>query len=114
MRTRLSPNANKMVICTTGGYLIIIHDLNLKTLAKDLLGFKPNMYRLMQLSAQTIPVANAFSHLFSPKRTTNRIEFITDFPPGDEAEVVSALQIHPQGWCCLSRNINNEESSEVS
>lgn len=40
MRTRLSPNASKMVICTTGGYLILIHDLNLKTLAQDLSGFK--------------------------------------------------------------------------
>ncbi|XP_044737300.1 DDB1- and CUL4-associated factor 10 [Chrysoperla carnea] len=112
MRTRLSPNASKMVICTTGGYLILIHDLNLKTLAQDLSGFKPNMYRLMQLSSQTIPVANAFSHLFSPKRTSNRVEFITDFPVGDEAEVVSSLQIHPHGWCCMSRNINSDETSE--
>lgn len=40
MRTRLSPDASKMLICTTSGYLIIIHNLKLSTLAQDLAGFK--------------------------------------------------------------------------
>lgn len=40
MRCRLSPDARQMVMCTTGGLLVIIHDLNLSTLAKDLHGFK--------------------------------------------------------------------------
>lgn len=40
MRCRVSPDSNQLVICTTGGYLIIIHDLDLSTLAKDLNGFK--------------------------------------------------------------------------
>lgn len=40
MRTRLSPDASKMLICTTSGYLIIIHDLKLSALATDLRGFK--------------------------------------------------------------------------
>lgn len=50
MRCRLSPDASKLVICTTGGYLIIIHDLDLSSLARDLAGFrvrywiKPNDY----------------------------------------------------------------------
>ncbi|CAH1404235.1 unnamed protein product [Nezara viridula] len=112
MRTRLNPDASKMIICTTGGYLILIHNLDLRTLAKDLDGFKPNMYRLMQLSQTTIPVAANFTHLFSKKRKKNRIEFLTDFPEGDDAEVVSSLQVHPQGWCALSRNISNDETSE--
>lgn len=54
---------------------------------------QPNMYRLMQLSQTTIPVAATFSHLFSKKRKSNRIEFVTDFPEGDDAEVVSSLQV---------------------
>uniref|UniRef100_A0A1B6LSV5 Uncharacterized protein n=1 Tax=Graphocephala atropunctata TaxID=36148 RepID=A0A1B6LSV5_9HEMI len=112
MRTRLNPDGSKMIICTTGGYLILIHDLDLKTLREDLEGFKPNMYRLMQLSQTTIPVAASFTHLFSNKRRSNRIEFVTDFPDGDDAEVVSSLQVHPQGWCALSRNISNDENSE--
>lgn len=55
--------------------------------------FQPNMYRLMQLSQTTIPVAASFTHLFSRKRKSNRIEFITDFPENDDAEVVSSLQV---------------------
>ncbi|XP_039275524.1 DDB1- and CUL4-associated factor 10 homolog [Nilaparvata lugens] len=112
MRTRLNHDASKMIICTTGGYLIIIHNLDLKTLEQDMIGFKPNMYRLMQLSQTTIPVVACYTRLFSRHRKTNRLEFITDFPEGDEAEVVSSLQVHPEGWCALSRNINNDESTE--
>lgn len=37
---RLLPDASKMVICTTGGYLMVIHDLDLETLPTDLYGFK--------------------------------------------------------------------------
>lgn len=40
MRCRISPDSNQMIICTTGGYLIIIHNLDLSTLAKDLNGFR--------------------------------------------------------------------------
>lgn len=47
MRCRLSPNSNQLVICTTGGYLIIIHDLELSTLAEDLNGFKvEDLYKI--------------------------------------------------------------------
>ncbi|KAG8234229.1 hypothetical protein J437_LFUL007734 [Ladona fulva] len=113
MRTRLNPDATKMIICTTSGYLIIIHDLDLHNLPVDLYGFKPNMYRLMQLSRATIPMAVRYNHLFSRWRRRNRVEFVTDFPVGDDAEVVSSLQVHPQGWAVLSRNISNDESSEA-
>lgn len=40
MRCRISPDANKLVISTTGGYLIIVHNLDLTTLANDLAGFR--------------------------------------------------------------------------
>lgn len=75
---------------------------------------QPNMYRLMQLSQTTIPIAASCTHLFSHSRPHNRVEFLTDFPPGDDAEVISSLQIHPQGWCAMSRNISSKERSEVS
>ena len=71
------------------------------------------MYRLMQLSQTTIPVAANFTHLFGSSRIHNRVEFLTDFPVGDDAEVISSLQVHPQGWCALSRNVSNGEKSEV-
>ncbi|XP_058807346.1 DDB1- and CUL4-associated factor 10 [Phymastichus coffea] len=112
MRTKLSPDATKMLICTTSGYIIIIHDLNLRTLSDELSGFKPNMYRLMQLSQTTIPAAASFTHLFYSSRSNNRVEFVTDFPQNDDAEVISSLQVHPHGWCALSRNVSAQEKSE--
>ncbi|XP_047994468.1 DDB1- and CUL4-associated factor 10 homolog [Leguminivora glycinivorella] len=114
MRCRLSPDARQMVMCTTRGLLVIVHNLNLTTLAQDLHGFKPNMYRLMQMSNQLIPIAAQYDHLFDSKRSQNRIEFISDFPEGNDAEVVSALQIHPLGWSALSRNISHDDRSEWS
>lgn len=72
------------------------------------------MYRLMQSSQTTIPNVASFTHLFSHSRTHNRVEFLTDFPVGDDAEIISSLQVHPQGWCALSRNVSNGEKSEAS
>lgn len=68
----------------------------------------------MQSSQTTIPNVASFTHLFSHSRTHNRVEFLTDFPVGDDAEIISSLQVHPQGWCALSRNVSNGEKSEVS
>ncbi|XP_055544848.1 DDB1- and CUL4-associated factor 10 homolog [Wyeomyia smithii] len=114
MRCRLVPDENRLVICTTGGYLIIIHNLNLASLPMDLRGFRPNLYRLMQLRQQFIPNAARYDHAFSKKQKYNRVELVSDFPEGNDAEVISSLQIHPQGWCALSRNISYDESSEWS
>lgn len=65
----------------------------------------------MQESEQNIPIASCSNNLFSPYRKTNRVELISDFP--NTAEVISSLQIHPMGWCALTRNINSDELSEV-
>lgn len=45
MRTKLSADGSKMVISTTSGYMIIIHDLNLASLAYDLRSFKVRKFR---------------------------------------------------------------------
>ncbi|XP_032783070.2 DDB1- and CUL4-associated factor 10 [Daphnia magna] len=110
MRMRLTPDNTKMILCTAGGYIMIIHNLDFATLNQDLAGFKPNMYRLMQISQTPISLATNFSHLFRSKR--NRIELISDWPAGNEAEVISSLHVHPQGWCVVSRNTSNLDKSE--
>ena len=46
MRCRLSPDAKQMVMCTTGGLIVLIHNLNLNTLARDLNGFKVSLVKL--------------------------------------------------------------------
>ena len=110
MRMRLTAESSKMILCTAGGYLMVVHNLDFATLNRDLAGFKPNMYRLMQISQAPISIATSFSNLFSSKR--NRVELISDWPDGNEAEVVSALQVHPSGWCVISRNTSNSDHSE--
>ena len=82
----------------------MIHDLDLNTMCEDLAGFKPNMYRLMQLSGkvgnwwqkllhnsffQALELAINYTQLFHAKR--NRVEIISDFPDGNDAEVTIVL-----------------------
>lgn len=64
------------------------------------------------MGRQYIPYAATFDHIFSKAMKKNRVELASDFPAENEAEVISSLQIHPQGWCALSRNISYDESSE--
>lgn len=66
----------------------------------------------MQLGRQFIPTAAKFDHVFSKKMKHNRVELVSDFP--NDAEVISSLQIHPQGWCALSRNTSYDESTEFT
>lgn len=40
MRTALSPDKSKLVMSTSSGYIMVIHDLNINSLAEDLNGFK--------------------------------------------------------------------------
>ena len=107
---------------------MVIHDLDLISMCQDLAGFKPNMYRLMQLSGkvglcfcmsvflnstwsfQALELAINYTQLFHAKR--NRVEIISDFPDGNDAEVLSSLRLHPQGWVALSRNTSSDEGSE--
>ncbi|KAK7793792.1 hypothetical protein R5R35_013047 [Gryllus longicercus] len=110
VRTRLTPDASKMIICTMGGYLMIVHNLNFQTLAEDLHKFNPSTYRLMRQSTRKSAIN--FRNLFSPIHKYNRVEFVCDFPRGDDSVIVSSLEIHPQGWCALSRNISNNVFSE--
>nr|XP_013097944.1 unnamed protein product [Stomoxys calcitrans] len=114
MRCRISPDCSKLVICSTGGYLMIIHHLDLTSLHKDLNGFRPSIYRLMQTGHQYIPQAAKFDHVFSKKQKKNRVELVTDFPEENDAEVILALQIHPLGHSILSRNISYDEKTEWS
>jgi len=97
-----------MIISTQGGYFIMIHDLDLEHLKEDMGGFKPHLYRIMQVLK--VPVNNAmeFNYMFSRER--NRIEYFGDFPENHSAESISSIEVHPQGWCIASRNTTTDES----
>eukprot|EP00088_Acartia_fossae_P000282 TRINITY_DN100_c0_g1_i1.p1 TRINITY_DN100_c0_g1~~TRINITY_DN100_c0_g1_i1.p1 ORF type:complete len:741 (-),score=107.41 TRINITY_DN100_c0_g1_i1:412-2634(-) len=109
MRMRLTPCAQKMVISTMNGYLMVVHDLDLATLPEDLAGFQPTMYRNMQETGR-FEIALKHTKLFHAKR--NRVELISDFPEGNEAEIISSLRLHPQGWVAVTRNTSSDEKSE--
>jgi DDB1- and CUL4-associated factor 10 len=66
----------------------------------------------MQVRNQHLPIASKYDYLFSSQQKTNRLELISDFPNGNNAEVISSLQIHPQNWVALSRNNSYDDSSE--
>ncbi|BFY97585.1 hypothetical protein BsWGS_00625 [Bradybaena similaris] len=110
MRTKITPNENKMIVSTLGGYFLLIHDLELDSLKADMAGFKPHLYRLMQLINTPFHHALQYNHMFTRKR--NRVEFMCDFPDDDNAESISTMQVHPQGWCIASRNTTLDEESE--
>ncbi|XP_017477394.1 PREDICTED: DDB1- and CUL4-associated factor 10 homolog [Rhagoletis zephyria] len=112
MRCRITPDCSKLILCTTGGYLMVIHDLDLTTLHKDLCGFRPIIYRLMQMGKQYIPQAAKFDHVFSKKQKKNRVELVTDFPEENDAEVILSLEVHPRGHCFLSRNLSYDGVTE--
>ncbi len=111
MRMRLSGPGDRMVVSTMNGFLMVVHDLELERLEEDLANFKPNMYRLMQLSSKPLQAALHFTRLFRAKR--NRVEFVSDFAAGNDADVISSLRLHPQGWVAVSRNISSDEQTEV-
>ncbi|EDV94710.1 DDB1- and CUL4-associated factor 10 homolog [Drosophila grimshawi] len=112
MRCRISPSGDKLVLCTSSGYIMIVHHLDLTTLHKDLCGFRPGIYRLMQMGDQYIPQAAKYDHVFSKRQKKNRVELVTDFPEQNDAEMIMALQIHPQCRCMLTRNVSCDEQSE--
>ncbi|XP_058064058.1 DDB1- and CUL4-associated factor 10 homolog [Anopheles bellator] len=114
VRCRLTPDETRMVLTTSGGYLMIVNNLNLPWLSTDLEGFQPNVYRLMQKRQQTIAITESFNRSFYPLTKRNRVELVTDFPVDDDAEIISTLQIHPHGWCALSRNTTYDNRGEFT
>ena len=107
MRTKISPDGTKLIVSTAGGYLMVIHDLDLHNLAKDLHGFKPNMYRLMQTYQWPSSQAQSYNYLFTQRR--NRVELICDFPAQDKAEMIASLEVLLHSTTCsldLNRSIS--------
>lgn len=110
MRSKLTPDSSKLLISTLEGYIIVIHNLDLTTLAEDLKGFKPSVYRSMQRGGTPLRNGLMSNHVFEQER--NRVEFLADWPPGNEANIISSLQVHPHGWCAISRNTDMTENTE--
>ncbi|KAK7109125.1 DDB1- and CUL4-associated factor 10 homolog [Littorina saxatilis] len=104
MRCKLTPDDSKLVISTSRGYLLLVHDLDLARLDVDMDCYKAG------LSVSNDSSACDFNTLFT--RDRNRLEMVNDFPEDNKAEIVASLQVHPQGWCVVSRNTSADEATE--
>ncbi|XP_005096286.1 DDB1- and CUL4-associated factor 10 [Aplysia californica] len=98
MRTVLTPSADKMIISTKDGYFVIIHNLDLEHLKSDMEGFRPH------------PDMSNYGRKFF--RDRNKVEVMGDFPQNDDAESISTMEVHPQGWCVASRNTTFSGTAE--
>ncbi|XP_076461224.1 DDB1- and CUL4-associated factor 10-like [Babylonia areolata] len=106
MRCKLTPDESKLVLSTSRGYLMVVHDLDLLQLNVNMDNYKADLTSGSRFRAT---IANFYA-LF--KRTKNRLEIINEFPEGNDAENIASLQVHPQGWCIVSRNTNKEDVAE--
>uniref|UniRef100_A0A8I3P1E0 DDB1- and CUL4-associated factor 10 n=2 Tax=Canis lupus familiaris TaxID=9615 RepID=A0A8I3P1E0_CANLF len=99
MRMRLTPDCSKMLISTSSGYLLILHDLDLTK----------------SLEVGSYPILRA-------RRTTsnsgvsprNSLEVLTPEVPGerDRGNCITSLQLHPKGWATLLRCSSNTDDQE--
>lgn len=109
MRMRLSHDASKMLICTSEGFILMIHDLDMDHLSRDLDNFQCDLYRLMQKGHSFgYDFGSWHNHLFQSRR--NRVELISDFP--DESHEISSLDVHPHDWAIVSRGITRSDDAE--
>ena len=67
---------------------------------------------MQQIRRKATPEAHFLTKHFHASR--NRVEFISDFSPDNDAEIISSLKVHPQGWVAVTRNVTADEMTEVS
>ncbi|GLH15620.1 DDB1- and CUL4-associated factor 10 homolog [Gryllus bimaculatus] len=103
LRLRLNPDQSKMILSTANGFLIVIHDLDLNVFTQG-----RGEYQLESIAAsylhQRVGTSCRSSSFLSPKHRRNRVEMVADFPNAGACNVISALEIHPQGWSAISRS----------
>ncbi|XP_028715337.1 DDB1- and CUL4-associated factor 10 isoform X2 [Peromyscus maniculatus bairdii] len=136
MRMRLTPDCSKMLISTSSGYLLILHDLDL---TKSLeVGSYPILRARRTTSSSDLTTSSSSSgsrvsgspchhsdanssekHMsrasqregVSPR---NSLEVLTPEVPGerDRGNCITSLQLHPKGWATLLRCSSNTDDQE--
>ncbi|XP_069486474.1 DDB1- and CUL4-associated factor 10 isoform X2 [Ambystoma mexicanum] len=137
MRMRLTPDCSKMLISTSSGYLLILHDLDL---TKSLeVGSYPILRARRTIFSADLTISSGStssrssvspsqptdSSPFSEKsmsRSTQRegasprnsLEVLTPEVPGerDRGNCITSLQLHPKGWATLLRCSSNTDEQE--
>eukprot|EP00071_Canis_lupus_P047774 XP_022281331.1 DDB1- and CUL4-associated factor 10 isoform X2 [Canis lupus familiaris] len=137
MRMRLTPDCSKMLISTSSGYLLILHDLDL---TKSLeVGSYPILRARRTTSNSDLttsssssgprvsgsPCHHSDSNSSSEKHMSratqregvsprNSLEVLTPEVPGerDRGNCITSLQLHPKGWATLLRCSSNTDDQE--
>ncbi|XP_037654132.1 DDB1- and CUL4-associated factor 10 [Choloepus didactylus] len=137
MRMRLTPDCSKMLISTSSGYLLILHDLDL---TKSLeVGSYPILRARRTTSNSDLttsssssgprvsgsPCHHSDSSLSTEKHMPrasqregvsprNSLEVLTPEVPGerDRGNCITSLQLHPKGWATLLRCSSNTDDQE--
>ncbi|XP_074425301.1 DDB1- and CUL4-associated factor 10 isoform X3 [Larus michahellis] len=135
MRMRLTPDCSKMLISTSSGYLLILHDLDLNKSLE--VGSYP-ILRARRTTSSDItssgssgpravgsPCHQNDSGLLSEKHMSrssqreggsprNSLEVLTPEVPGerDRGNCITSLQLHPKGWATLLRCSSNTDDQE--
>ncbi|XP_043421571.1 DDB1- and CUL4-associated factor 10 isoform X1 [Prionailurus bengalensis] len=136
MRMRLTPDCSKMLISTSSGYLLILHDLDL---TKSLeVGSYPILRARRTTSSSDLttsgssgprvsgsPCHHSDSNSSSEKHMSrasqregvsprNSLEVLTPEVPGerDRGNCITSLQLHPKGWATLLRCSSNTDDQE--
>ncbi|XP_066472903.1 DDB1- and CUL4-associated factor 10 [Tiliqua scincoides] len=135
MRMRLTPDCSKMLISTSSGYLLILHDLDLtKSLEVGSYPFlrarrTTSNSDLASVTSSSPRSAGSQSHQndsnLSEKHTLratqreggsprNSLEVLTPEVPGerDRGNCITSLQLHPKGWATLLRCSSNTDDQE--
>ncbi|KAJ8398924.1 hypothetical protein AAFF_G00418320 [Aldrovandia affinis] len=114
MRMRLTPDCSKMLISTSSGYLLILHDLDL-TQSLEVGSYRMLRARRTTLSADGSRTLGAPRHGNDPSKARpqsslregapprNSLEVLTPEIPGerDRGNCITSLQLHPKGWATL-------------
>ncbi|XP_074994299.1 DDB1- and CUL4-associated factor 10 isoform X3 [Calonectris borealis] len=136
MRMRLTPDCSKMLISTSSGYLLILHDLDLNKSLE--VGSYPILRARRTTSSSDItssgssgprtvgsPCHQNDSGPLSEKHMSrssqreggsprNSLEVLTPEVPGerDRGNCITSLQLHPKGWATLLRCSSNTDDQE--
>ncbi|KAM8984385.1 DDB1- and CUL4-associated factor 10 isoform 1-T1 [Ara ararauna] len=137
MRMRLTPDCSKMLISTSSGYLLILHDLDLNKSLE--VGSYP-ILRARRTTSSSSDVTSSGSigpravgspchqndsgplsekHMSRSSQREggsprNSLEVLTPEVPGerDRGNCITSLQLHPKGWATLLRCSSNTDDQE--
>ncbi|XP_051504806.1 DDB1- and CUL4-associated factor 10 isoform X1 [Myxocyprinus asiaticus] len=125
MRMRLTPDCSKMLISTSSGYLLILHDLDLTQ------SLEVGSYRILRARRAPLSTGSSAGSRSGGTRHTgdskvhphregkglsarNSLEVLTPEIPGerDRGNCITSLQLHPKGWATLLRCSSNMDDQE--